>query len=128
MIAIDNASFYSKKRLISVAQNAECRWLFLTSYSSELNPIEKFWTWLKWFLQKPYLHILLLMMLFMLLFNCGDYIKSSKCKAYPNQKFLLAVFYRSSYFSWYISHSYTAFTDSAAGLNKPIQDIFRCRL
>lgn len=52
VIIMDNASFHSKKRLISAAQNAGCRLLFLPPYSPELNPIEKFWAWLKRFLRK----------------------------------------------------------------------------
>ena len=52
VIVMDNASFHSKKRLISVAQNAGFRLLFLPPYSPELNPIEKFWAWLKRFLRK----------------------------------------------------------------------------
>ena len=52
VIVMDNASFHSKKRLISVAQNAGCILLFLPPYSPELNPIEKFWAWLKRFLRK----------------------------------------------------------------------------
>ena len=52
VIVMDNASFHSKKRLFSVAQNAGCKLIFLPPYSPELNPIEKFWTWLKHFLRK----------------------------------------------------------------------------
>lgn len=52
MIVMDNASFHSKKRLFSAAQGAGCRLLFLPPYSPELNPIEKFWAWLKRFLRK----------------------------------------------------------------------------
>ena len=52
LIVMDNASFHFKKRLICVAQNAGCRLLFLPPYSPELNPIEKFWAWLKRFLRK----------------------------------------------------------------------------
>jgi len=52
VIVMDNASFHSKKRLFSVAQNSGCRLLFLPPYSSELNPIEHFWAWLKRFLRK----------------------------------------------------------------------------
>ena len=51
VIVMDNASFHSKKRLIRAAQNAGCKLLFLPPYSPELNPIEKFWAWLKRFLQ-----------------------------------------------------------------------------
>lgn len=52
VIVMDNASFHSKKRLLFAAQNAGCRLLFLPPYSPELNPIERFWSWLKRFLRK----------------------------------------------------------------------------
>ena len=52
VIVMDNASFHSKKRLLLAAQNAGCSLLFLPPYSPELNPIEKFWAWLKRFLRK----------------------------------------------------------------------------
>lgn len=52
VIVMDNASFHSKKRLLFAAQNAGCSLLFLPPYSPELNPIEKFWAWLKRFLRK----------------------------------------------------------------------------
>ena len=52
VIVMDNASFHSKKRLLAAAINAGCRLLFLPPYSPELNPIEKFWAWLKRFLRK----------------------------------------------------------------------------
>ena len=71
VIVMDNASFHSKKRLIRAVLNAGCRLLFLPPYSPELNPIEKFWAWLKRFLRK----ILPLVMPFVPLFNCGDYIR-----------------------------------------------------
>ena len=47
VIVMDNASFHSKTRLPSAAQNFGCRVVFLPPYSPELNPIEKFWAWLK---------------------------------------------------------------------------------
>lgn len=52
VIVMDNAAFHSKKRLLSAAQIAGCKLLFLPPYSPELNPIEKFWAWLKRFLRK----------------------------------------------------------------------------
>ena len=52
VIVMDNASFHSKTRLLSAAQNTGCKLLFLPPYSPELNPIEKFWAWLKRFLRK----------------------------------------------------------------------------
>ena len=47
VIVMDNASFHSKTRLPSVAQNFGCRVVFLPPYSPELNPIEHFWAWIK---------------------------------------------------------------------------------
>lgn len=47
VIVMDNASFHSKKRLTAAAQSVGCTLLFLPPYSPELNPIEKFWAWLK---------------------------------------------------------------------------------
>ena len=52
VVVMDNASFHSQRRLFSAAQNAGCKLLFLPPYSPELNPIEKFWAWLKRFLRK----------------------------------------------------------------------------
>ena len=52
VIVMDNASFHSKRRLFSAAQNAGCILYFLPPYSPDLNPIEKFWAWLKCFLRK----------------------------------------------------------------------------
>ena len=52
VIVMDNASFHSKKRLTSLAQKAGCKLIFLPPYSPELNPIEKFWAWLKRYLRK----------------------------------------------------------------------------
>ena len=52
VIVMDNASFHSKRRLIFAAQNAGYKLIFLPPYSPELNPIEKFWAWLKRFLRK----------------------------------------------------------------------------
>lgn len=56
VIVMDNASFHSKKRLAAAAQKVGCKLLFLPPYSPELNPIEKFWAWLKRFLREilPY--------------------------------------------------------------------------
>ena len=58
VIVMDNASFHSKKRLISLAQNAGFKLIFLPPYSPELNPIENFWAWLKRLLRKilPFSH------------------------------------------------------------------------
>ena len=43
VVVMDNASFHSKTRLLSVAQNAGIILIFLPPYSPELNPIEHFW-------------------------------------------------------------------------------------
>ncbi len=52
IIVMDNASFHRKKHLFDIAQNYGYRLIFLPPYSPELNPIEKFWAWLKRQLQK----------------------------------------------------------------------------
>ena len=78
VIVMDNASFHSKRRLFAAAQNTGCKLLFLPPYSPELNPIEKFWAWLKRFLRK----ILPLALSFdepsLPLFNCGDYSRPAR--------------------------------------------------
>jgi len=45
IMLIDNAGIHKAKRL-SIPENI--RLLFLTSYSPELNPIERFWQYIKW--------------------------------------------------------------------------------
>ena len=52
VIVMDNASFHRKKQLSCAAQKAGCCLIFLPPYSPELNPIEKFWSWLKRYLRK----------------------------------------------------------------------------
>ena len=47
VFVMDNATFHRKKRLRELAEKAECTVLFLPPYSPDLNPIEKFWAWLK---------------------------------------------------------------------------------
>ena len=47
VIVMDNASFHRKKRLVSLTLCHGHRLVFLPPYSPELNPIEKFWAWLK---------------------------------------------------------------------------------
>lgn len=49
---LDNASFHSKKRLPSIAENYGHKVIFLPPYSPELNSIENFWAWLKSKLKK----------------------------------------------------------------------------
>ena len=46
-IILDNASFHRKKRLYEIAQRHKRNIIFLPPYSTELNPIEHFWHWLK---------------------------------------------------------------------------------
>lgn len=46
-IVMDNASFHRKKKLRAIVELYGHRLLFLPPYSPELNPIEKFWAWLK---------------------------------------------------------------------------------
>ncbi len=52
VIVMDNASFHRKKQLSSMAEGNGFRLIFLPPYSPELNPIEKFWSWLKRYLRK----------------------------------------------------------------------------
>ncbi len=52
VIVMDNASFHRKKQLKLLAKAHECRLIFLPPYSPELNPIERFWAWLKRTLRK----------------------------------------------------------------------------
>jgi transposase len=47
VIIMDNASFHPKLRLLLLAESAGCSLLFLPAYSPDLNPIEKYWAWLK---------------------------------------------------------------------------------
>ncbi len=74
IIVMDNASFHSRKRLVCVAQNAECRLLFLPPYSPELNPLKISGPGSNVSYEKFFLMSHLLTMRFLLLFNCGDYI------------------------------------------------------
>jgi transposase len=47
LIVLDNASFHRKKILSQIASDSGCSVLFLPPYSPDLNPIERFWAWLK---------------------------------------------------------------------------------
>ena len=47
VLIMDNATFHRKAKLRELSGNAECEVLFLPPYSPDLNPIEKFWAWLK---------------------------------------------------------------------------------
>lgn len=51
-IVMDNASFHRKKQLFEIAQKQGFNLIFLPPYSPELNPIEKYWAWLKKYLKK----------------------------------------------------------------------------
>lgn len=52
VIVMDNAAFHRKQRLLSITEENGYRLVFLPPYSPELNPIEKFWGWLKRKLRK----------------------------------------------------------------------------
>ena len=52
VIVMDNASFHRKKQFFCAAKKAGCILIFLPPYSPQLNPIEKFWSWLKRYLRK----------------------------------------------------------------------------
>ena len=46
-VVMDNATFHRKGRLQEIADKHGVFLLFLPPYSPDLNPIEKFWAWLK---------------------------------------------------------------------------------
>lgn len=46
-IVLDNAAFHRKRRLTEIAEDNNCKLIFLPPYSPDLNPIEKKWAWLK---------------------------------------------------------------------------------
>ena len=56
VIVMDNASFHRKKRLFELAKKYKKTLIFLPPYSPELNPIEKFWAYLKQKLKKEIRH------------------------------------------------------------------------
>ena len=47
VIILDNASFHKNKRTKEIIEAAGCTLIYLPPYSPDLNPIEKFWSWLK---------------------------------------------------------------------------------
>ena len=47
IIIMDNATFHRKTKLHEMANVKECTLTFLPPYSPDLNPIEKYWAWLK---------------------------------------------------------------------------------
>ena len=47
IIVLDNATFHRKRTLRAIAALYGCEVLFLPPYSPDLNPIEKWWAWLK---------------------------------------------------------------------------------
>lgn len=57
VIVMDNATFHRKKQLNALAQKYGHTLIFLPPYSPELNPIEKFWAWLKATLRKILPHL-----------------------------------------------------------------------
>ena len=52
VIVMDNAAFHRKQQLSNIAERNCHRLIFLPPYSPELNPIEKYWGWLKRRLRK----------------------------------------------------------------------------
>jgi len=51
VIIMDNAAFHRKKKLFKIAEKHRKTLIFLPPYSPELNPIEKFWSFLKHWLR-----------------------------------------------------------------------------
>ena len=52
VLVVNNASFHRKIKLFPLTKAHVCHVIFLTPYSPELNPVEKFWNWLKRLLRK----------------------------------------------------------------------------
>jgi transposase len=46
-VIMDNASFHKSKDVRELIESVGCRLIYLPPYSPDLNPIEKFWAWLK---------------------------------------------------------------------------------
>ena len=51
VIVMDNAAFHRKKQLFKIVEKQKKTLIFLPAYSPELNPIEKFWSFLKHWLK-----------------------------------------------------------------------------
>jgi len=47
VVIMDNASFHKSFRVAELIEGASCRLVYLPPYSPDLNPIEKYWAWLK---------------------------------------------------------------------------------
>jgi transposase len=47
LIVMDNASFHTSEKTKALVKKFSCRLLFLPPYSPDLNPIEKFWAFMK---------------------------------------------------------------------------------
>jgi isftu1 transposase len=47
LIVMDNASFHKSEKTKELVEKFSCRLLFLPPYSPDLNPIEKFWAFMK---------------------------------------------------------------------------------
>ena len=47
VVVLDNATFHKSPKTKKLIEAAGCTLLFLPPYSPDLNPIEKFWAWLK---------------------------------------------------------------------------------
>ncbi len=48
VVIMDNATFHKSRKTQELIEQAKCKILFLPPYSPDLNPIEKFWAWLKY--------------------------------------------------------------------------------
>ena len=46
-VIMDNAAFHKSKEIKNLIESVGCKLVYLPPYSPDLNPIEKFWAWLK---------------------------------------------------------------------------------
>jgi transposase len=47
VVIMDNASFHKSPRVREIVENVGCQLLYLPPYSSDLNPTDHDWAWLK---------------------------------------------------------------------------------
>ncbi len=78
-IVLDNASFHKWPELINIVNKAFCSLLVLPTYSSDLNPIEHHWAYLKSALLTPSTSFSLQLLFHPLFFNPAFTFSNSSC-------------------------------------------------
>jgi len=52
VVIMDNAPIHKNNRIREMIENAECKLLYLPTYSPDLNPIENYWAVMKKMIRK----------------------------------------------------------------------------